>query len=67
MMIATNDHIWYLIDDGNLHLFKTYNELPFFLKKILYFIVLKKFKGILTETESVVSNNFDWFCAHFKI
>lgn len=66
-MMATNDHIWYLIDDGNLRLFKTYNEFPSFLKKKPYFIVLQKFKGILTETESLVSNNFDRFCAHFKI
>lgn len=50
-----------------LQLFKTYNELPLFLKKKLYFIVLKKFKGILTETESLVRNNFDWFFAHFEI
>lgn len=67
MMMATNDHIRYLIDDGNLQIFKTYNEFTLFLKKKLYFIVLKKFKGIHTETESLVSNNSDWFCAHFEI
>lgn len=50
MMIETNDHIWYLIDDGNLQLFKTYNKFPFNSIRIqLYFIVLKNFKGVLTK------------------